>query len=381
MAVKWAIISGNWSNPAIWNGGTKPQAGDVVHSNGYYITMDEALITVDKVTNGPDVGLGIITGGYFAYAAAGSAVLNANSENHSTYNILTNNNGPLLINGNSINLGSGVYGVYINASAFPVTINGNADATNSSGCAVAVWGNGGLNVTGSSTGSSLAFSQAYAGIVVFSGGGSVTIGGNLIATGAPGLTINTSNNSLNVVNGDVFANTTIPGLYIINYPVRVEVNGYANPSNSTYAIYNAYPQAQLVVKKIKSIISAEAAVFGVSGYFRMAQTGSEIKVILKDGTEGVLTVGGEVSGQLPVEADVRAGVDFALGTKTGTCSVPPKESVGFGVLVDDTEGEAVFSFADWLAALTASNDPIAQRLKNVATPESVAAQIETSLNG
>ena len=33
MAQRAAIASGNWSNPAIWNGGILPEPGDVVASN------------------------------------------------------------------------------------------------------------------------------------------------------------------------------------------------------------------------------------------------------------------------------------------------------------------------------------------------------------
>lgn len=41
MAVKYAVASGNWSNPATWNGGVKPSTGDSVHANGYSVSIDE----------------------------------------------------------------------------------------------------------------------------------------------------------------------------------------------------------------------------------------------------------------------------------------------------------------------------------------------------
>lgn len=50
MAVRVAIASGNWSNPAIWNGGVLPAAGDVVASNTYTITINQN-INVDSITN------------------------------------------------------------------------------------------------------------------------------------------------------------------------------------------------------------------------------------------------------------------------------------------------------------------------------------------
>lgn len=40
-----------------------------------------------------------------------------------------------------------------------------------------------------------------------------------------------------------------------------------------------------------------------------------------------------------------------------------------------------YDFATWLASLKASDDPVAKRLTNVSTPESVQAQLNTAING
>lgn len=41
MAVRTVVASGNWSNPAVWQGGILPQAGDdVVHGAGYTVVLD-----------------------------------------------------------------------------------------------------------------------------------------------------------------------------------------------------------------------------------------------------------------------------------------------------------------------------------------------------
>lgn len=50
MALRVAVASGNWSNPAIWNGGVLPTVGDVVASNTYTVTIDQD-INVDRLTN------------------------------------------------------------------------------------------------------------------------------------------------------------------------------------------------------------------------------------------------------------------------------------------------------------------------------------------
>jgi hypothetical protein len=50
MALRVAVANGNWSNPAIWNNGVLPGAGDIVASNGFTVTIDQN-VTVDSLSN------------------------------------------------------------------------------------------------------------------------------------------------------------------------------------------------------------------------------------------------------------------------------------------------------------------------------------------
>jgi hypothetical protein len=50
MALRVAVASGNWSNPATWNAGIIPAAGDIAASNGFTVTIDQN-INVDSITN------------------------------------------------------------------------------------------------------------------------------------------------------------------------------------------------------------------------------------------------------------------------------------------------------------------------------------------
>jgi hypothetical protein len=50
MSLRAAIANGNWSNPAIWNGGVIPGPGDIVASNNFTVTIDQN-INVDTLTN------------------------------------------------------------------------------------------------------------------------------------------------------------------------------------------------------------------------------------------------------------------------------------------------------------------------------------------
>ena len=50
MALRVAVATGNWSNPAIWNNGVLPSPGDIVASNNFTVTIDQN-INVDTLTN------------------------------------------------------------------------------------------------------------------------------------------------------------------------------------------------------------------------------------------------------------------------------------------------------------------------------------------
>jgi hypothetical protein len=50
MALRVAVANGNWSNPAIWNNGLLPVAGDVVASNNFTVTIDQN-VNVSLLTN------------------------------------------------------------------------------------------------------------------------------------------------------------------------------------------------------------------------------------------------------------------------------------------------------------------------------------------
>ena len=87
-------------------------------------------------------------------------------------------------------------------------------------------------------------------------------------------------------------------------------------------------------------------------------------------------------GGLPSTSDVRFGVTFGYGTVTGTARVPHPNQVTYGVAVDNTFGNAVLTAAsvwDYLAANITVENSIGMRLKNVAPPQKVGAQLASLL--
>lgn len=82
MPLRGAVASGNWSNPAIWNGGVLPSSGDIVASNGFTVTIDQN-INVDSITNAAATDPGIVP--TMTSNTTPSGVVSASSELNSTY--------------------------------------------------------------------------------------------------------------------------------------------------------------------------------------------------------------------------------------------------------------------------------------------------------
>jgi hypothetical protein len=59
MALRTVVATGNWSNPAIWNGGVLPGPGDTVASNNFTVTIDQN-INVGSLTNAAQSIVGLV---------------------------------------------------------------------------------------------------------------------------------------------------------------------------------------------------------------------------------------------------------------------------------------------------------------------------------
>lgn len=106
---------------------------------------------------------------------------------------------------------------------------------------------------------------------------------------------------------------------------------------------------------------------------------TQANVLLEDGvTRRVISAAGADDAD---EADVRLGVVYAFGTKTGTLAVPPKPMVALGVPTDDGLGTLNPSIdvstlaADLFDVIKSSSDPLAARWRDVSTVQSVNQQL------
>lgn len=88
MATRFAIASGNWSNPAIWDNGTVPTSIDFAYTNGFIIEIDQDIV-VGSIQNGaspvyvPNIATPIMTGSNSPSGVASS--LNQNGTNAAWY--------------------------------------------------------------------------------------------------------------------------------------------------------------------------------------------------------------------------------------------------------------------------------------------------------
>lgn len=171
---RYAVASGNWSNPATWDGGVSlPAAGDDVYANGFTVTIDQS-VTVNSLRT--TAGSIAVAGGGFAsnvtnktinvtsditagtsnclsLATAGqSTIVNANSINGSSTTaacqglIISATSSVVSVTTNSINAGASTttHGLTVTSTSTTVTIN----ATNVTGGASSGHG---INQSGNNT--------------------------------------------------------------------------------------------------------------------------------------------------------------------------------------------------------------------------------------
>jgi hypothetical protein len=433
MANVYAVKSGNWSDVTVWNTGALPTSADDVYSNGFTVTIDQdvTVLSIRNTAQSPAVaGGGYILSGTFTVSATSggfvtgatrlltytgsNCVLNGNitgsgttaivtvyhdstglltingiitlpsTSPDNTFVIQTNSTGGLNINGDIIKLGRAE--TLRVGSACTVNIVGNlvANTAGSGGACVNITGAATVNVTGSVS--------------------------NISTANQPKVII--LNNAFCTVNitGDVFHNSpqTSNEVILFNQPGRVTIVG---------SVYNLQANSVTIRSSISSYLSIVGPIYTTTNQIAVVSTGGGainlfsgpfichdsgvlpfmvfrmhyIRTIgsyfefRDETTDGALPpaapapatrlVSPDTVVDAPIPSDVRDGVSYALNTFTGTLKVPPTASVAFGVPVDNTTGIALLTGDSWIAAISSSNDPFAERLRNLATVQTTAAQI------
>lgn len=352
MAVVYAVKTGNWSDTTVWNTGALPTSADDVYTNGFTVTINQN-INVISLRNGATTGVN--AGGLFSAQSGFTYVCDtiANGITGTACLVVSFGTGTLVVTANTITGGLG-RAIAVNSSVnLDLTINGN--------------------VFGSATNTG-----QTEGINFGSGNGcTATINGN--CTSQVGTAIATTITGVNLtINGVVTSSSTQNGINNATNSAThsVTITKATTPDNGIAAVNNTGKLSTYIVKEI------EQGAFGyvpISGYVRLSTaSGAFYKGVTTGSSTRTLSDPADIAGQVPAETDVRFGVTYQGGSKTGSAYIPAAASVAFGVPVDNTTGSAVLTApAIWdiqLNTLTTSGS-IGERLSNVATVQTTAAQI------
>jgi hypothetical protein len=402
MADRWPLANGNWSNAANWNGGTLPAAGDDVFADGKTVTIDQDVTVLSVRTTQRSGGT---AGGSFVHSGGYTLTADVYIRVNNTINNFSNNS---QIIGN-------IYGNEINSQLNGITCNGNAKITgnithfyNAAGTVVLVkTGGGTLEIIGN-----LSISNGNSAVVFTHS--STTVGSTVILTGnctggasngTPAFSVNnTSGGTITEITGNLIGSDTSVNSYGLGVTQGfATVTVYGNSIGGSAAVGTLVSGASTVTieKATANSSPSTTSVAGVSctsstatvvvreaefgangqtplaGFIRFENSiNNKITVTKEDDSTVTLIDINDASVYLPAEADVRDGVlyDPDLASE-GTLIVPDPSNVRNGVPTDNTVGTADLTAQDFFDAIASSSDPIAIRLRNVATVETTGDQI------
>jgi hypothetical protein len=205
MAQRYAVATGNWSNVAIWDGGTTlPGASDDVWAGGFTVTVDQDVTVLSLRTT---VGASVANagGGFSVTTAVGDRTINADIYAGTSICVTFSATSPrvLTLNGDVYAGDSGAFAGLAISSSGTVNMVGDAHASTSfAASGITVASTGVLNMTGNVYGHG-----ASTGGISTSAGGSFHIIGNVYAPRygiGQGLT-NASTSGSSTIVGDVNA--------------------------------------------------------------------------------------------------------------------------------------------------------------------------------
>lgn len=315
MALRWAIASGNWNNPAIWNGGTTPSSDgtDQVHAGGFTVTLN-VDINVDYISTRPSgsaPGLGTFAPNanriYICDVIAGDS--NCIASSAVNYTVIGD-----LYGGTQ----TGTRACFMSAGMTLLTVIGN------------VYGNTG---------------QA---ILQNAAGGVAQITGDVYGGINSGILHNT-NFCTTEVTGNVYGGSGSNGI-LCNIIGTIRVFGAAIGLDNCFSAihYGHLSSGEAIVEEA---ISSPTGILPVSGRVKFYASPT-FRVVLSDNSLLTLTDPADAQ-DFPNSSDLRFGTSCKSGEIVGTLRVPPKEAVSAGVLVDHTVGEAVIK-PDVLASILVS---------------------------
>jgi len=421
MANVYAIKTGNWSDPTVWNTGALPTSADDVFSNNFTVTINQnvTVLTLRNTASSP-----IVAGGGFILNDSYTVTANVQGLGNGNAHCLTySGSGTATINGNIYTpVNAGIYRTLIMSGSGILNWVGNLDVLSTSGNSVTVEiasTGGTLNWVGDNNGSGLKEPRYY---LLISGTSTVNQTGNITNTISSG-------NNYTLVSVGAGCTYNVTGVLNFNLRTNAGFSGIENFGNTNIVgavnMYNGYlggissntylsiigPITQVtfstslvgqaVYSTSTSAINLFSGPFVCSTYGFMPFLCTRMNLIPSNtsyfefrdsSTNGAVSPGPIApparlvqpgyAVDAPAVNNVRFNTVYASGTLTGTVRIPNSASVAFGVPTDNTTGLAVLTADDiWNAQISAMNTPgsIGKRLKNVSTVDSTGAQLTALL--
>jgi hypothetical protein len=380
MANYKAVANGNWSALATWQDDSTgsfiastvlPGASDVVYFNNFTVQMDVDA-TVSQIRNNSTTG--VTAGGSGVISA--SRTVNADLFRASAVLITISAVSPSVVNMNG-NIPGTV------ANSFSNCVNMTGDSTLNfvgnvvgslvngvqSVSAINVSTGGTLNLTGDVTGgnNTATFTMSTVGIraglnsiinIVGNLNSGIGTTGNAALSSNVQCTINVTGNvtgSAGNGSSDVHSNA---GVFLANSLISCTIVGNVTANNGGYGVYSPLLSG---VSIIGNLTNSSNGTMAFAGSKLFLTTPTEWQFIKPDLTTITLYTPGVATGH-PATNNVRTGIVYGpTNNLTGTCAVPPANTVSLGVPVDNTVGTASLD-ANALAialdaALTASLTP------------------------
>ena len=356
MANVYAVKSGNWNDPTVWNTGALPTTADTAWPNGFNVTVDGA-VSVGSVASYSAPAPIANHGGFFLANGSALTVVGA---------VLPGYGGTIVFSlpaGESATLIFGQFNGSPSAGYNPVRVN-NVGTLNLVGNIIAGLANqyhvqctaaATVNLTGNAAGPAL-YSN--------SSGTKFNVVGSL--SGSNGIAV--SNGTLSVV-GNISGEN-----YIGASASSIDHTGTATASATAAAIYCT---GTAIVSGPFINTSGQMAVYAPKVFLKSGPPISWQFTTQDLLTDRTLYTADQLPG-VPSAANVRHGTAFGPANElTGSCRIPPASAVASGVPVDAGTGTAVFDPAavwEQLTASMATSGSIGERLKNAATVQSVGDQ-------
>lgn len=333
MANYRAVSSGVWSALARWQDDGSgsyvastvlPGAADVVYANNFTVTLDiDIVVSQLRTTSATNVN----AGGLFDFGAANSVTANITAGTS------------ICVRNNTANL---------------KTIIGNATGGSANDAQGINLSNGSVNLIGNATGgsgnSAHGISNNTTGVITING--IVTGGVGTSSFGARNLSTGTI-----IVNGIALGGSGSSSVGALNNSTGIMRVTTSQGSDDNSGVNGVASNGTTIISNLVWPLNGRIPIIGFVKFDNTNQ--KSVQVTLENNTTQLLTDNSTVN--YPIQADVRNLVQYGPG------------NIYTGTLVPDITPQDIFT------AIATSSDPIAVRLRNVATVQTTGDQIAAAL--